>query len=175
MNKKIKILLMFFTISLIVISIGVPNFPYKIPGKLENSNYVELELAISQSTGGPGVLSGNENIIEYGKKMGYKNLNTSEVNLTEGNPIYKTIVSGMGYRYNDYMKYHYFRVYGEFESEPDKYGVLTFKVAEWYPLKKYVAIKDTIEWDKYKIVNSILIKCNIALLIIIIIASKAKK
>ncbi|WP_143317889.1 hypothetical protein [Clostridium sp. HBUAS56017] len=78
------------------------------------------------------------------------------------------------YRYNDYMKYHYFRVYGEFESEPDKYGALTFKVAEWYPLKKYVAIKDKIEWDKYKIVNSILIKCNIALLIIVIIASKVQ-
>lgn len=175
MNKKIKIVLIFFTISLIVLLIGIPNLPYKVPGKLENSNYIELEIAISQSTGGPDVLSGNNNITEYGKKKGYKNLNVSEIYLTKGNLIYKTIIKGMGYRSTDYMKYRHFRVYGEFESEPDQYGVLTFNVMEWFPLEKNVAIKDTIEWNKYKIIYSALVIFNIAVLAIIIIAIRDNK
>lgn len=72
MNKKIKRVLIFFTVSLIVLLIGIPNLPYKVPGKLENSNYIELEIGISVSTGGPDVLSGSNSITEYGKKWGIK-------------------------------------------------------------------------------------------------------
>jgi hypothetical protein len=153
MNKKLKILLIFFTISLIVISIGIPNLPYKIPGKLKNSEYVELDIAITESTGGPEILSGSNSVTEYGEKMGYKNLNVHEVYLSKGNSLYNTVIKGISNSNNDYRRYHKFRVYGEFENGPDRYGVLTFNIVEWFPLGKYVAIKDTIEWDKYKIVN----------------------
>lgn len=97
-------------------------------------------------------------------------MNVHEVYLSKGNSLYGTVIRGISTRNNDDIRYHKFRVYGEFEeSEPDQYGVLTFNVMEWFPLDKYVAIKDTIEWDKYKIIYSVLVKCNISVLVIIII------
>lgn len=173
--KKINIVLIVSFVLLIIILIGIPNFPYKIPGKLKNSGYIELDIGITESTGGPEVLSGSENIIEYGEKMGYKKLNVNEVYLSKGNSLYNTIIKGISCSNNDYIRYHHFRVYGEFENGPDEYGVLTFNVIEWYPLGKYVAIKDTIEWNLYNKIYGNGIKINIFIIFILILIKLGMK
>ncbi|MBE6049506.1 MAG: hypothetical protein E7214_02310 [Clostridium sp.] len=50
---------------------------------------------------------------------------------------------------------------------PDKYGVLTFDVYEWYPLVNNIYLKDTVEWDKYKTIHMI-VSLIISLLLIVL-------
>lgn len=154
-NKSIK----FFIMLLITIIITIPNLPYKLPKEIKNSKYIKLSVAIGQSTGGPLVISGQNEIEKYSKEMNYNKVNTYEVYIKGNNPT-KVITT---FSQGD-PKYVYFNIYGTFEKGPNQYNVLTFNIKEWYPLDKYICLKDTIKWNEYKklykfiiIINSILL------------------
>lgn len=166
--KKVNIVLIFFFISLILVLIIPPNIPYKLPGKINNSDYIELEIVTGDSTGGPAIKSGSDKIQEYAEKMGYIKINTNEIYLSGDNTPFKAITTFS----TGFPKYKYFRIYGKFENEPDEYHVLTFDVKEWYPLGKYIPIKDTVLWNSYSLIYIFYIKANISILVILICIKK---
>lgn len=144
---KVNLGYIFICITIIVI----PNLPYKVPTKISNSNLVELELTFEQSTGGPYVKGGSENLKEYARENGYSKIESGEIYLTDDNIILKTLRYGIQGA-QGVIKYRNVRVYGEIIGNPDQYGVLTFDVKRWYPIGKYVAIKDTQIWvRKYRV------------------------
>jgi len=53
----------FIEVVFLIILIIIPNIPYKIPQKIKDNNYIELE--VSTSCCGLDVTSGNEAIDEY--------------------------------------------------------------------------------------------------------------
>lgn len=163
MNKSIK----FFIMLLIVIIITIPNLPYKLPKEIKDSKYIKLSIAISQTTGGPTVIDGKDEIEKYSKEMNYTNVATNEV-YTKGNRPSNVITT---FSQGD-PKYVYFDVYGNFEKGPDQYNVLTFNIKEWYPLDKYICLKDTIKWNEYKKVYKFIIIINSLLIILLIKHSK---
>ena len=153
-------------IFIFIVIIAIPNLPYKIPTKISDSNLVELELIFDQSTGGPYVKSGNDDIKEYAKKNGYSKIDSGQIYLTNDNNIIKTLrddIQGA----QGIIKYRKLRVYGEIIGNPDQYGVLTFDVKKWYPIGKYVAIKDTNIWvEKYRIFYFIFLIISVSYIMI---------
>ncbi len=115
-------------------------------------------------------MRGREQIDKYSKEKGYTKIKNDEIYLSGNTPgrLITTFSKGS-------PKYTYFKIYGDFEMGPDQYHVLTFNVKEWFPLKRYVSIKDTTEWEKYKSVYINIIKINIFILIVLVLVFKIKK
>ena len=156
----------FIYIFICIVVIVIPNFPYKIPMKLSNSNLIELELVFDQSSGGCYVKVGNGSLKEYALQNGYHKIDSGQIYLTDDNIINKTLI-GSVQGVDGVIKYDNVRVYGEVIGAPDEYGILTFSVEEWYPIGKYVATKDTRIWSIiYKIFYFVFIIISVSTILI---------
>lgn len=156
----------FIYILVCIVVIIIPNLPYKIPIKLSNSNLTELELVFDQSSGGHYVKGGNESLKEYAIQNGYSKIDSGQIYLTDDNIINKTLMESVQGA-SGVIRYDNVRVYGKVIGAPDKYGILTFSIEEWYPIGKYIAIKDTRIWSiKYKIFYFVFIIISVIVILI---------
>lgn len=155
MNKSIK----FFILLLITIIITIPNLPYKLPKEIENSEYVKLTIYSETLT----VVNGEDEIKKFANEMNYKKVNTREVWI-KGNTPYKEIKTfGEGN-----PKYTCFDIYGTFEKGLNQYNILTFNIKEWYPVGKYVCLKDTYIWKKHENIRKYITILSFSILVILI-------
>ena len=137
MNKSIK----FFILLLITIIITIPNLPYKLPKKIENSEYVKLTIYMGSQI----IISGEDEAKKFANEMNYKKVDTREI-CVKGNTPYKEITTFS----QGYPKYRKFNIYGTFEKGLNQDNILTFNIKEWYPVEKYICLKDTYLWKKYE-------------------------
>ena len=149
----------FIEVVFLIILIIIPNIPYKIPQKIKDNNYIELE--VSKSCCGLDVTSGNEAIDEYANSLGYTNINRNEIYLSGKDP-YKEFAIKDGYYY-----YRKFRLYGELTRDRDESDILTIDIKEWYPRGTYVRLHHTYPWKEYKDMYWNVVRCYIVISLII--------
>ena len=155
MNKLIKI----FIVLLITMLTIIPNLPYKLPREIENSEYVKLTIYSETLT----VVNGEDEIKKFANEMNYKKVNTREVWI-KGNTPYKEITTFS----QGYPKYRKFNIYGTFEKGLNQYNILTFNIKEWYPVDKYVCLKDTYTWKKHENIRKYIKILSFSILVILI-------
>ena len=146
--------LKFLLIIILIILIVIPFLPYKMPeiNRYEYDNLIRLEIQCHEWSGGPKVISGQENLDRFLDTLPDKTISRDTVNLI-GNTPFKSIST---FR-QGIPSYSEFVVYGEFK--------------EGYPKNKYVTLYDSMIFYKLKIYfNSMII------IIVLLLASlKIKK
>lgn len=160
--------LKFLLIIILIILIVIPFLPYKMPeiNRYEYDNLIRLEIQCHEWSGGPKVISGQENLDGFLDTLPDKTISRDTVNLI-GNTPFKSIST---FR-QGIPSYSEFVVYGEFKEGYSRFNEVSFDVKEWYPKNKYVTLYDSMIFYKLKIYfNSMII------IIVLILASlKIKK
>lgn len=136
-------------IILIMIFFLIPEIPYKIPRNNKNKDLIKLKIEY-QWTAEFWVREGNEEVADFIVENDIKDVTDKEIGITGNTPFKELINYGIGeYKYNELT------VYGYLTDKKDIEGNLIFDVKQWYPSKRWVAIKDT------KILNDFLINIGI--------------